>query len=401
MKKNKFYEVVFTILLSLSYFIYSSAIKISYYYAIVLGILFFVFFLLAFKQNDSVLKKDKKFTNSIIYLLIPLFIVPWSFILVILFDNSLLFEKFLSRCLLYFITPIEAIALYGLFKDKAINIFFRGAILNYIFVILLFILQNGIFQVFTTVYYSLFSSDSVKSILEAHEVTFVFGILLVYYLLNNFKNNKGKCLICFIFSLMGYKRIMLLAILFSLLYGLLSLTKLSSGKLSDKKLLFSSKIIFCIIILFFVLWLLVIKNDVLLFLSLKYDINFMGRLNIYSLISNDYIVSPFYLGKGLGYISYWGEVNSSLTNYTALHSGIIQMYVENGFVLFCLYLYNMIYLNSKRILKINRRSVFVYLSICVYTLICWFTDNIATYYNYLVAFSLISITLLNDNDKDF
>lgn len=396
MKVNNIISWFIIICLSLSYFIYSSLITINYYFAIGIGVILIAIWLLLKKKVQNTYSNTDKFKKSFYLLLIPeVLIVLYSIFLILPVGNDELTKKYISRACLFIVTALEGIAIVGLYKDKAIDIIFKSALLNYIIYIICFIQVNGIVSLFITTYQTIFEDVAIKSILEAHEVTFVFGLLFLYYLFTGYKENKSKVIICFIMSLLGFKRIMVVAVLLAILIKFILdfIDKNINIKNISNKITFGVTIA---ILLVSFLWLYIISDEEINQISEETNINFMGRLQIYELIRDEYSLNISFLGRGLGFISYWGEINADYTNGVALHSGIIQMYVENGFIVFTLYLLNKLYFNYKRIKNVNKKNANIYFCIMVYIIICWFTDNVATYFNFLVASNVIIMSLYNN-----
>lgn len=398
MNLNKVLNCFVIVCLSLSYFIYSTLFNINYYFAIATGIILIVIWLLLKKQVKDTYSNTKIFRTSFFMLVIPeIILVLYSLVIVLPCGSQIRINKYFSRSLLFVITVVEGAAVYGLYKKNAVDAIYKSAILNYIIYIVSFIKDKGILNLFTYTYQTIFKDVATKSILEAHEVTFVFGLLFIYYVLVDYKNNKRKVIVCLIMSILGFKRIMVIAVLISLLVFLF-LDKFLKIKNTKNRITNKVVLLISIVTIFSnYMWLYITSNDEIARISEEKNINFMGRLGMYELIKNEYDIKLSFFGKGLGYIAYWGENNISKTNGVALHSGIIQMYVENGFWIYMLYLINKLYFNYKRIKKIDENSSNIYFSILLYIIICWFTDNVATYYNFLLASNVIIMSLYNNS----
>lgn len=396
LKINKFpVDNIIIICLCLSYFIYSSLFSLNYYVAIFFGLVLFGLLIVVKIQNIETYANSTRFIKSMHTIILPqVILILFSAFTVLMKDpNTIELKKYLARSLLYITSACEGIAIVGLFKKRAIDILFKAAVINYSIIIIIFILQNGIANFFVSTYETIILGDTqIKSILEAHEITFVFGLLFIFYLINDYKNNKKKVLICFIYMLLGFKRIMilgiLLAVIFFILFGRMS-KKNRYNKIFNKIILFIS--IGFLIISF--IWLWVIKSGWLVTFSETTQINFMGRIEIYNLISKDYDISLSYAGKGLGYIAYWGEKNAKLTANIALHNGIIQMYVENGCIMYIMYVIYHLYYMAK---KMVGRNKLIWVSLYTFTMICWMTDNVASYFNYLVVLNTLFVYLFNN-----
>ena len=291
--------------LSFSYFIYSNLISVNYYFAI--GVMFLLIFLLLMNLKNTKINKTEGKTYLII--LVPEILIVIYSLLIILFqnnnNNNTLLENYLSRSLLFVSTALGSIAIIRLFKKDSISILFNAAIINYLFYIVIAIVSEGLSGIINYLEACFSGSDTVvKSVLEAHEITFVFGLFFLFFLFFDFEENKKKMIVALILFLLGFKRIGIIASLISMVFYF-GIKNIKNIKLIRKIFLISS----IILIIATIIWLYFIKSGFLIEFSRETDINFMGRLSVYSLIADEYSISPFFEGKGLGYITYWGEKN--------------------------------------------------------------------------------------------
>ena len=382
-------KCIIVIGLSFSYFIYSNLISINYYFAI--GVMFFLIFLLLLNLKKTKINRTEGKTYLMI--LVPeIMIIIYSFLIIMFQDDNNLLKNYLSRALLFISTAIGSIAIIRLFKKDSIDILFSAAIINYFFYIIIAIGTEGITGIVNYMKSCFLGSDTVvKSVLEAHEITFVFGLFFIFFLLFDYKKNKRKTVVALVLFLLGFKRIGIIASIVSIIFYFV-IKNIKDPKILKKIFLISS----IILISATVIWLYFIKSGVIFELSRKYNINFMGRLSVYSLISNEYSISPFFTGKGLGYITYWGEKNIFYTQGTALHSGVIQMFVENGCIVYILYLINKSFGNTIRILNDSKtKNSKIYFSLIIYIILLWFTDNVATYLNFILVANSIFLYIMN------
>lgn len=392
--QNLIIENIIILLISFSYFIYSSLFRINYYFAIFVAILLIFLSLSIISQKRSIFELDIYQQQYFKLIFIPnLILILYSFIIIFFNDNYGIsnYMKYISRVLLFLMTSLQAIALVTVYKKKAINIIYKSAVINYLVYIIVFIKQHGFLNLFYYPYLNIMGDFTLKTVLEAHEITFVFGVLFLYFFFNNKDNKlyKKRALICLIFCILGFKRILTASILVTIfIYYILKNCK------NNKKIVL---ILSTLIIFICYLWVYFVKIDVLEVLSIKYDINFMGRLNFYSLLSNHYDFNALFLGNGLGFAEVFGNIYSKEMNNYSLHSSVLLMFVENGFIVFGLYMFNYIYLNAVRIGKYSKddNKLLQYFLISMTVIICWFTDNLATYYNFLVAINVIFLTLSN------
>ncbi|AGY82830.1 hypothetical protein [Carnobacterium inhibens] len=224
-------------------------------------------------------------------------------------------------------------------------------------------------------------------LLEGTEA-FIFGLYILYFMMK-----KKKILLCLAIFLtfLAHKRIVIASVIVCmLLYIFLIILK----KFNIKKI---NTVIFCGVILIEFLTIYVIKYEKLQLLKLKFDINDMGRSIIYSFFDNQYSFSFFYKGNGLGFVdSYFNLINSNVGN---LHSDILKIYIEVGFIGFLIF--NLVHLNSyiKIFKKNNREFSNLYFVFIIYVFINYFSDNALIYIYFLVPlYLLIFYEYFNNTD---
>ena len=379
------------ILIAMSYFTYGSTrglnINLGYFFPfMVAGVFVFLFAIIYMQTKKGLQKKQVK---AFVLLLMPeiLIIIYTLFVWIIYsYDNSY-FSRGISNMLLYTVPIIQSLCIIYLYKDKAIDIIFKGTILNYTIVILFFVFQNGLIALFQTIYLTIFNNTDIMTVLEAHQVTFVIGILLIYYILNEPKKNKFKIVISIFYLILGLKRILIAGILVALLITFII------SKLKNKNIINATiSVLGIIMILFSYIWIYAIKTGTLEKISDKESIDFMYRFNFYNSVSNVYEVSPSYIGKGIGFVSKWIYENNNTT--IGLHSDLLKKYIEYGFYMYGIYLYYRFnYITKKTYLHCGKRALLTYISLIITTLFCWLTDNVAGYYVYILAFSVICMQL--------
>lgn len=381
--KTTMNEIVLICCLAMQYGIYSGAI--SYYFAIALSLIFCLFWYL----RDRKIFFRYMSVQSMGYLILPIVLgLLYSCILFLLYQNTYIdFVKLFSRTLFYSATLLQAISLIELYGKKAIDILFSAAALFYSARVLEYILQNGFVSLFEYVSTTLSGSDmSVTSVLEAHEVTFVFGLFFIYYFSRDIALYKKKIILALLYMLLGYKRIMVLALILALIVVFFI------KKTYFKR--FSVAIVSALTCLGSFVWLYLIKDNQIAVYANMLNINFMGRLSLNKLLSVEYEISPQFFGKGLGYLDVWSQIHTAETNGIAPHNDTALMYIELGFIFFILYFVYYLYL-----LYSKAKSSFKYIwpGLFCYTVICWTTDNVQVYFNYQVV--LLSILYLLISQK--
>lgn len=290
---------------------------------------------------------------------------------------------------------LMAIVAYNSFGRKALRGVLIAAILNYFVYVITCIIQYGPLALFQA------GTDTKASrLLEVHEVTFVFGILIVYLLISNFfvkKTIKKRWItLLVIFCLLGFKRILLVA----MLLGLIIYFYLQKRKKSTSILVMA-----VLAIVVSLVWVFLCSSwDLLTGLSIKFGIDLAGRNWIYSNFYPYYEFSLSYVGAGVGYVQ---EMIYSMTTMVlgghsiGLHNEYMRLFIELGYVPYIIY-FAIVWPISIKILqhKIGYKTALEYFVLWIVTAICIATDNLLTYPNFMMSFWLILIIVISETQED-
>lgn len=294
---------------------------------------------------------------------------------------------------------LMAIVAYNSFGRKALRGVLIAAILNYFVYVITCIIQYGPLALFQA------GTDTKASrLLEVHEVTFVFGILIVYLLISNFfvkktikKTIKKRWItLLVIFCLLGFKRILLVA----MLLGLIIYFCLQKRKKSTSILVMA-----VLAIVVSLVWVFLCSSwDLLTGLSIKFGIDLAGRNWIYSNFYPYYEFSLSYVGAGVGYVQ---EMIYSMTTMVlgghsiGLHNEYMRLFIELGYVHYIIY-FAIVWPISIKILqhKIGYKTALEYFALWTVTAICIATDNLLTYPNFMMSFWLILIIVISETQED-
>ena len=290
---------------------------------------------------------------------------------------------------------LMAIVAYNSFGRKALRGVLIAAILNYFVYVITCIIQYGPLALFQA------GTDTKASrLLEVHEVTFVFGILIVYLLISNFfvkKTIKKRWItLLVIFCLLGFKRILLVA----MLLGLIIYFCLQKRKKSTSILVMA-----VLAIVVSLVWVFLCSSwDLLTGLSIKFGIDLAGRNWIYSNFYPYYKFSLSYVGAGVGYVQ---EMIYSMTTMVlgghsiGLHNEYMRLFIELGYVHYIIY-FAIVWPISIKILqhKIGYKTALEYFALWTVTAICIATDNLLTYPNFMMSFWLILIIVISETQED-
>lgn len=129
------------------------------------------------------------------------------------------------------------------------------------------------------------------------------------------------------------------------------------------------------------------------------SIQLNGRDRILNRLKDYYVFSPFYIGKGNGFVHRFlidYAQNSSSAHATTLHNDILRYYIDLGFIPSILFFLNLSYWNVNRLRKkFSVNSAYHYILLSILAVICWTTDNLTTYPNFLLIYNLALLSLID------
>ncbi len=297
---------------------------------------------------------------------------------------------FISRgcsSVLYLIISLFAVsAAVYLFGGASIEYTMYSMVLANIGVVLYSVKRFGI-QAFITgliIFAKSGGIDTTPAIktLEVHDLTFAFGLYIIYYLLVD--ENKKRWLylaVTVVFFLLGFKRIAVLGMGGSLMIHL------ALSRFSDKaRVLFIrwltlAGIAVCLFYVYF------IHSPLFNAFVDYYGIDTMGRKSIYDFFKPYYEITPMFRGYGIGFVSRTCNLMSAdrigifrLFQYGGMHNDIVTFYIELGFTGFLLWVWYELYFRIMWITKkygVKIAKILVYGTI--YTFVTYATDNTIFY----------------------
>ena len=127
----------------------------------------------------------------------------------------------------------------------------------------------------------------------------------------------------------------------------------------------------------------------------------MGRIEVYEWFSDQYYLSPLYLGKGFQYIHRYmmNGLGSRLVNdYHYLHNTILQLYIEGGFWGFFLwFIHGAVGIPMMLRKWFSENTAAFYLVVIVATFAIFTVDNALTYPVYQVClYTVVGVTMIKE-----
>ncbi len=335
-----------------------------------------------------------------VYLLPHIIIHGYTILLMVL--NKVEWKYFTSNLTVYIPTLLAIMAFY-LLGTKAFEYTCVALILSWLLSVGTSLILKGpaifshaIIQAYIDPYDN--TGGLTINYLELHDFVLAIGYIVIAYVFTNLKLNKrtlGFLFIVLILMILGMKRVSVLGILLAVVFYVFL-------KRFPKK----SKYKICIIagwgaflICYLYIYLLSDGNVFYDYIA-KYGINVMGRNYYYKAIMSYAKFSPTFIGIGRNVVTQLLNTSLSYLRVGGVHSDIIKMYVENGFVLFGFWLwYYLIYIFKFYKKKYGINCAILYFGIVIYMFTLYLTDNIEIYFICQILSIMIPIKYALDTKK--
>lgn len=360
-----------------------------------------IHFMIQFRKDD--LKTIGRFFLEYSKYILILIVVSLIIYVADLSDTALIGRGF-EKIFYQFLTILCAICVVYEFRDKAVEYTFESfALFNLLAMVLAFKDTGSASQVLSDLQYFISSGGDAQGyfrLLELHEVTFSFGLFLVYFLVDGVKKNLKQILISIFFFLVGFKRSGILGLLGAGTYYL------AVSKLSDKALKILTKTIMCGFLAIGFGYVIFVRTGAFTALMDALNIDMMGRQNLYKYIEQFYQISPTYLGHGFESVrellAAAGNLkieNTTVSKLTALHNDYLAMYIEMGFFGFFAWLYYR-FVSLSQFCSNFGRKVYISCAMCsIYAGITYLTDNTSMYFYMVMIAWMIPLTFAIQKNK--
>lgn len=286
---------------------------------------------------------------------------------IILSQINLTDSRFLSSNIMTYINAVSAIAVVYLIGERAWAISLFSLILTWLIAIIETFLRYG---------------NMFFHYIEFNDLAFATGYLFIYYSMFKRRWSKKEFIyftIALLIIMTACKRIgiagLFIAIIANFILG---------GKSKKKIYRIISKIIsFGFIIGSYIFIYLITTGKLFLFLDeyLNDSIQFMmGRTFYWKALGEFCVFSPKFLGHGRNASATLFANEYAYMRVGNVHSDILKNYMECGFILFGIWLFNYFVVFKNSIEKrINYSAMKVYFILTIYTFFVYFTDNTETY----------------------
>lgn len=261
-------------------------------------------------------------------------------------------------------------------KKRTLQDSIAALIIVFVVVLIKAVIQRGPLVVFSVAIEILTSLNSTgQNPFEIADCTFAAGlVLLMYIFYGQIKSKKENryLFVCAVFILLGFKRIQFLSLAIVVAIGIILMMIKSEIFKNIWMNIFSA-----ITIVAGSLYVYLLEKDEFIAAWTGLD---LGRRRLYMFMNDYYDFTIGYIGRGYGFSNKLASLNTNFRIIT-LHSDILRMFVELGFIGFYIWLIYYLIIARKKITKrygIYRGQQYFFMTI--YLMVLYFTDNTISYF---------------------
>ena len=227
--------------------------------------------------------------------------------------------------------------------------------------------------------------------LESHDITFAFGPFLIYLLLNWKRIPRAPVWLALtaLFFLIGLKRIAVPAV--ALGFAAAALLGLLPEKAARQAAMCAA--VGMMIVSF--VYIASIRYGLFRFLEERFQIDTMGRVEMYENLEPYYDITFPYMGRGTGFERFVDWASGAVypvpdPTRMPIHNDFLRLYLNLGFVGYWVWLWGWLAARLRYWFRQGgRESGCLFLGICVYCFVLYATDNTIYYPYTLIACALV------------
>ena len=340
----------------------------------------------------------KIFLPALVFLALMIGLLLWSMVIWITsFSTASTMVRACSKIAFQCISILTAVAAVYLFGPRAIDLFTISICLANAGIMVLEVPAYGIgpsIQSLVVCLVTFGDAEGYARRLEIHDLTFVFGQLILYYTVfapHSTPQEKKRRLyflvLCSFFFLVGMKRIAIPAVLLFVIIGAVC-----------KKWKHLKPVIMAIgigFVIIFPLYIYIVRSGILTAILHYFDIDMMGRDSLWMLANDYYEFSFTYIGHGFEYVDELSNMwfrTGVLKRALLFHNDILKVFVELGAPGFMIWaglqyiLYPIFWMRFS-----DEQTALLYICELGYMTITYLTDNTSFYFWSTMALRLIPL----------
>lgn len=279
----------------------------------------------------------------------------------------------------YVPTLLATLSIY-LFGVKALRYNCAAIVLAWFASVTGSVILEGPGIIWDAIYQAYFNlTAGVRNYLELHDMVLAIGYLICFYCISNEKwttRNLWFCFMAVTIMALGMKRISVAGIAVVILFHLV--LRLCGEKMRYQvcRVCGVAGIILCYGFVF-----LMASGDWFFNFAAEHGINLMGRNYYFKDIMKYAEFSITFPGIGRSVVAQLLQGELSYLRVGGIHSDILKMYVENGFIVFGLWLwYYLIQIPKMYQKRFGYKPAVLYFTLIIYTFILYLTDNTENYF---------------------
>lgn len=320
-----------------------------------------------------------------VYMFILVGIIVWSiFLWIINLETVEFILRGATKFMFQFLVVLIIFAGTYMFGERAIYTTFYGMVLANTTILLINLVAFGPADSINSVISMVTVGEQAGFVraMEIHDVTFTFGFFIIYFLFFA-QHNKERVIgliVALFYFLLGWKRIALMALPITVLFALLI------GRMRSKhRIPLMRTIAWTAVIMSFLYvaatrfgWFEVITN--------YFNIDTMGRNEIYDYIEKYYKISIGFIGYGFEYTTVilqqiMQSDPDAHIGVLALHNNILTLYIEMGFIGFWAWMvYTWVFQLNWMLTHWGEKVAMLFFLCELYIFITYTTDNTLYYY---------------------
>lgn len=329
-----------------------------------------------------------------IYLFPHIVIHVYTIILIIL---GAIEKRYMTTNLTVYVPVILSVMSIYLFGKSAFKMMYFALILSWVLSLACSVYVGGISVLWDAIRQG-YLGHSVRNYLELHDMVFGLGYILIFVGFKQKRWNRYNLFIAMtsiLIILLGIKRIQIAALLLVLVLGI-------AYKFASIKTQYRFSSIICLVLFLGSYLFIYLMSDDAIVQSLSGIVDMKGRNYYYTTILKLSDFTLTYPGIGRNVITRLLTSTYKYMNVAGVHSDIIKMYVENGFILFGFWLwYYLFHIRRYYFKKYGYKVAIIYAVFTIYTYILYFTDNIEVYFITQMMNMTLMMTLALDKKAEY
>ncbi len=330
-----------------------------------------------------------------VYAFVLIGIIVWSIFLWIINLESISFiMRGTTKFMYQFLVLLIIFAEVYMFGERAIFTVFYGLALANTVMLFINLASYGISDSISSVTAMFTGSDVQEGFakaMEIHDITFAYGFYIIYLLF--FAQHNKERLICLgisiFYFILGWKRIAMVALPVSILLALIL------GRMKSENRITFMKILAVLLVALSFAYIVIVRTGIFETITEYFDLDTMGRNEVYDYIKKYYKISVGFLGYGFEYTTVLLQQIATANpeakiGVVALHNNILTVYIELGFAGFWAWsLYTLVFQLNWMINHWGEKVGMLFFLCEIYIFITYMTDNTLYYFYTSLSLRLI------------